>query len=75
MKREKKIKVWIFLFCHHVVHNFFYCIVQELFFAIWNICIVRNPEIAESQNYEWTAEGKIQWDEGILPRNIKEILQ
>ena len=48
---------------------FFTASFRSYVFAIWNICIVRNPEIAESQNYEWTAEGKIQWDEGILPHN------
>ena len=52
----------------------FYCIVEEL--CCWNIeiSIIQNPEIAASQKYEWTPEGKIQWVEGIFPDNIKRIL-
>ena len=73
-KWKKKIKVWIFLYCHHEAHNFFTASLRRYVAGIWKICIFRNPEIGESQNYGWTAEGKIQWVKGIFPANIKEKL-
>ena len=74
MKMKKTIKIWIFLCCHHVIHNFFTASLRRYVVGILKISIVQNPEIAASQNYEWTAEGKIQWVEGIFPDNIKRIL-
>ena len=60
MKMKKTIKIWIFLCCHHVIYNFFTASLRRYVVGILKISIVQNPEIAASQNYEWTAEGKIQ---------------
>lgn len=60
--------------CHHVAGVFLAVFSMSYVVGIWKRCIDRNPEIAESQNYGWTAERRIQWVEGMFPEILSEIL-
>ena len=65
----------IFLFFHHLAEYFWlHCLRANYVTGILKRSIPRNPEIPESQNYRWAAEGRIHLVKEMFPDDFNEIL-